>query len=591
MEAALPLMQREEADERLLTLERESTVFWWLRSTLSLRAVQDKLRNARLRISLVTCLSLFFWIGLFCLFYEGFRYLAGAPELVPTLFNAFFAALFAMLIFSSALILYSGLYRSPEAVFLLTQPVRAERIFVYKFQEAVWFSSWGFILMGSPMLVAYGIVAEAPWHYYVLLLPLVAVFVYVPCGLGAIACLLIVNWLPRVRVHALAITAIVLGGVAVWFGWSMLTESEFNLMTPRWFQEMSDRLRFTEQRLLPSWWLSAGLIEASRQTLRLEDTYTPWSQSLMFFLLLLANALFFHLLATSLAGRLYRVSYSRLQSEYIAVRKHKVSLVDRVVSGICAFLPVQTRVLLIKEFRLFRRDPVQWMQFLIFFGLLSLYFINIRRFTYNAQYSAMVGFLNLAVVGLILSTFTTRFIFPMVSLEGKRFWILGLLPLDRDTIMRAKFLFAAGGSFVPCSALILLSDLMLGITLQLIVVHQITCISLCLGLSAIAVGLGAMMPDLRETSPSKIAAGFGGTLNLVASALFIMFLVLLTAIPWHLRMADDTGVLRSIAGPVVQFLATDQGVLAGVLATVAAGLLATWWPLRAGMRAFRQMEF
>ena len=76
----------------------------------------------------------------------------------------------------------------------------------------------------------------------------------------------------------------------------------------------------------------------------------------------------------------------------------------------------------------------------------ALYFINIRRFTYHVNYSAMIGFLNLAVVGLILSTFTTRFIFPMISLEGRRFWILGLLPLDRDTILWSKFLFAAAGS-------------------------------------------------------------------------------------------------------------------------------------------------
>ena len=35
-------------------------------------------------------------------------------------------------------------------------------------------------------------------------------------------------------------------------------------MTPEWFQELFSRLRFTEQRLLPSWWLSTGLLEASR---------------------------------------------------------------------------------------------------------------------------------------------------------------------------------------------------------------------------------------------------------------------------------------------------------------------------------------
>ena len=73
----------------------------------------------------------------------------------------------------------------------------------------------------------------------------------------------------------------------------------------------------------------------------------------------------------------------------------------------------------------------------------------------------MVSFLNLSVVGLLLSTFTTRFIFPMISLEGRRFWILGLLPVRRETILWSKFFFAAGGSILPCSALVLLSDVML----------------------------------------------------------------------------------------------------------------------------------
>ena len=95
-------------------------------------------------------------------------------------------------------------------------------------------------------------------------------------------------------------------------------------------------------------------------------------------------------------------------------------------------LTPQMRLLIVKDLRLFRRDPVQWSQFMIFFGLLALYFANIRRFSYDVNYTAwvnMISFLNLAVVGLILSTFTTRFIFPMISLEGRRFWILGMLPV------------------------------------------------------------------------------------------------------------------------------------------------------------------
>ena len=109
---------------------------------------------------------------------------------------------------------------------------------------------------------------------------------------------------------------------------------------------------------------------------------------------------------------------------------------------------------------------MRWTQFLIFFGLLGLYFLNIRRFHYGEpldSWMTVIGFLNLGVVGLIQSTFTTRFIFPMISMEGRRFWILGTAPVDRDLILWGKLLFACAVSVLPCSVLILLSDFMLQI--------------------------------------------------------------------------------------------------------------------------------
>src|SRR5206468_5166712 len=138
---------------------------------------------------------------------------------------------------------------------------------------------------------------------------------------------------------------------------------------------------------------------------------------------------------------------------------------------------------LVKDFRLFRRDRVQWSQFLIPFGLLGLYFISIRRISYHPNYSAMIGFLNLAVVGLILSTFTTRFIFPMVSLEGRKFWILGLLPLHRDHILWGKFAFAAGGALISSELLVVLSDFMLRLDWSMILLHTMTLLILCMGLA------------------------------------------------------------------------------------------------------------
>jgi ABC-2 type transport system permease protein len=179
----------------------------------------------------------------------------------------------------------------------------------------------------------------------------------------------------------------------------------------------------------------------------------------------------------------------------------------------------------------------------------------------------------------------------MISLEGRRFWILGLLPVHRDQIVWSKFLFSFVGGVLPCSALVLLSDWMLGLRTPLLLVHEFCCIVLCLGLSGIAVGLGARMPELRESSPAKISSGFGGTLSLVISSLFIMLVVIVAALPTHLFL------LTNALGPTA---ATSQGILAWAagtggmavsLALVALlGLAATAVPLSMGLRAFRLLE-
>ena len=50
-------------------------------------------------------------------------------------------------------------------------------------------------------------------------------------------------------------------------------------------------------------------------------------------------------------------------------------------------------------------------------------------------------------------------------------------------------------------------------------------------LSGLAVGLGALFPNFQEDNPSKIVSGFGGTLCLVTSFIYISLFVALIAVP------------------------------------------------------------
>src|SRR5262249_42167843 len=125
------------------------------------------------------------------------------------------------------------------------------------------------------------------------------------------------------------------------------------------------------------------------------------------------------------------------------------------------------------------------------------------------------------------------------------------------------------------------SNLMLGVPWFIVTVHALTIAVLALGFSGLSVGLGACMPNFRESDPSKIAVGFGGTLNLVAGLGLLLLVISVMALPWHVAMAAGDFVLA----PRHWWL----GI--GVLFGLVIGALATVVPLRAGAWALRQMEF
>jgi ABC-2 type transport system permease protein len=577
----------------LITPEQEARAFWRVRGRVARTVVRQLLSLGRLRLSLVVALSAVLWLGVFEILHEGFLFLnktVQQPEtcdlMLQMVFVTFFGALLAMLWFSAGIILYGSLFQAHEVTLLLTLPARDARIFLHKFQEAVLFTGWGFLLLGSPMLLAYGAAAGAPWYYYAMLPAFMLAFTYIPVAGGGICCLLLVRYLPGARKFFSILAGAGLFILLFWGVWWLLLNREGNLLTPGWLQEMLGRLEFADCRLLPSWWLSTGLLEAGRGN---------WSEGLKFLALMIANALFCRQVAIWMSMRLYRPAYVALHTMAHAPRKARAGWLDRGLLRAMAPLPHAVRWMIVKDLRLFRRDAGQWSQFLIFFGLLIVYFVYTHPFSYDPQYAGwvnMVSLLNFAVVGLLMSTFTTRFIFPTISLEGRRFWFLGLLPLRRETILWSKFTFALLASLLPCSVLILVSDLMLRVSLLLVAVHQLTCLLLCLGLSGIAVGLGARLPNLREQSPARITAGFGGTLTLVLSTLYILLIVVLTALPCHLYLAAagtrESLLPRAAANWLWWLRLWNAG---GMIGGVVLGLAATILPLQIGLRAFRRLEF
>ena len=576
--------------KQLLDIPQENQLFRKLRRTLAWNIVTSTVHQSRFRFGLVLVLSIIFWAAVFCLFYDAFSFIDSMhAEVMSLLFNTFFSALMVMMTFSTGILMYGGLYRSGESSFLLTCPLRAETIHAHKFTEALWFSSWGFILLGSPMLIAYGIVRDAPWSFFVMIVPFIVTFVVIPASIGSILCMLVVAGLPRLRLHALSISFALVAAGIFWISWSTFSSTKSQLLTTAWFEETLSRLAMTEQVFLPSWWLASGLLDAALRGESPDLTNQSTREALKFLGLILANALLLSLIASWVARGTYRKGYSNLQAEVPIRKRRQLFWLDELLTRGGSHVGNPIRLLLVKDLQIFRRDVTQWSQFIIFFGLLGLYFYNLRSFNYSHVYASLIGHLNLAVVGLIFSTFTTRFVFPSISLEGRRFWILGLLPIDRDQIVWSKFFFSFAGGLIPCLGLILLSDSMLGLPWSTIFIHLMCSLALCAGLSGIAVGMGASIPNFRESSPAKIAAGFGGTLSLVLSAMFIILLVVTVGFTHHFNLLQQT-LGQVPLDTASQLLGSSGGQVVSLCIVIAGGLLATFLPLTLGIRAFRQLE-
>jgi len=571
---------------RLTTPGEAARAFRGLRFRLARGVVRGVLSGSRLRALMILFCSSVFWVGLFGLFFQGFHfvniYLDLVNTIVESVFSMFFLSLLVMLFFSTGILTYTGLFQSREAAFLLTTPASSDRIFAYKFAEAVGFSSWGFLLLGSPMMAAYGITVQAsPAFYGVFLLYLLS-FVLLAGGLGGVAALLVANFFPRRPKTVLGLGLAGLAAAAAALTVYLLRTPGEALSTD-WLGGMLQKLEWSQHPLWPSRWTSAGLIASAKG---------DWPTGLFYLRVLSGNALLAYLAAAVLARDLYRPGYSRVQGERSARRRSGWYWLDAAFHRAFAFLPRPIRLLILKDLRTFRRDPAQWSQFIIFFGLLAFYFVNIRRLSYDVQspyWRNLVSFLNLGVTALILSTFTSRFIFPMLSLEGRNFWVLGLLPLQREAILWGKFAFASGISLVATEALVVLSDLMLRMHPAMIALHVGMVAVLCFGLSGISVGLGARLPNLRESDPSKIAAGFGGTLNLLVSLVFIFTIVTALALPCHLYFAGgEAGEFGTVALSLGRF---RFWLTVAILASLVVGVVGTVAPLRIGIRAFQRMEF
>ena len=235
-------------------------------------------QHGGLRILTITLCSALIWGFVFLislagfLFFKNIRGFALTGEITGLVLDPLFFSLGILLVFSTGLILYSSLFAKAESGFLLCTPAAADQVFAYKYQGALAFSSWGFLLLGSPILIAYGIAADVPWYFHALLPLFFLGFVMLPSCVGALLCLLIVNYVPRHRKELFLTGGFLLLLAAGAWGYRMAHTARPENWNRDLTYHLKDQLALTQAPIVPSYWLCADCARRPGAILPIRDT-------------------------------------------------------------------------------------------------------------------------------------------------------------------------------------------------------------------------------------------------------------------------------------------------------------------------------
>jgi ABC-2 type transport system permease protein len=540
-----------------------------------------------LKISVVGTAGVLLWFGAYAAFaraffwlqHEGFskqppgEALSLAQILMARMLGVFALALFFMLIFSNVLIAFSTMYKAREVKFLLNSPIGVRTFFLARFVECVSFSSWASAYLGTPMLLAYGLTTGAHWSYYLAAILFYVPFVTIPAGIGSIVSLVLARVFPRLP--RVALVALAAGTLALFFVYLKRTLSAERLSEDTLVSMVLQATAQTQSPLLPSSWAAQGVLAAAGGDLRTAGFL--WA-------LLVANALMVVWLAAEAAHWLFLPGFSAiLGGDHARLHPLGRGPLGRLLR-VFDVLPDPMRALVAKDVRLFWRDPTQWTQFAIFFGIMAVYIANLGNRSLDLAgpaYRSWVASLNSGACALILASLTSRFVYPLISLEGFRFWILGLAPITRAQLVRQKFCLSVAMTTPFTLGLTALSCALLHVDAVHFAVSVYTIALANVSLAGLAVGLGSLYPNFEEDNPARIVSGMGGTLNFLLSVGYIALVIgsQMVILQWHvMRPEHDTRRFAMALGGVLVF---------NSLLSLAAALL----PLRLGLRNLIATEF
>ncbi len=490
------------------------------------------------RLAVVVLLGLLVWVGIAV---ASHWFLARVVAIEPIgvvmlrkLVDLVLLFVLSILTVSNLIAAFSTFFLADDLNALVARPVPANSLFLARWTENGLYASWMTVSFSAPFFLAAGLVMDAPLSYHLtwgIALPLLAT---IPTSLAVILAMVLGRVLSAQRTRQLLLVMATVVFTVLFVLFRQLEPERF--VDPDQRAPLLDVLGQVQSSPTP-WLPSAWAADA------LWAQLSPMSDAMGHPLWRLATGA---LALVFVAGWVFRgtfaAAFSRAQEGHGRMQGDRDRPTSRrSLATLAAALTARgghdtpARSLARKDRRVFVRDTTQWTQMLLLVALVAIYVVN---FSYirSAGDSGIIPphglhFINLSLGGFVAVAICVRFAFPAISLEGRAFWIVLRAPLPMLEVLQGKWRSLAVPLCGLASLLVSVTSVWLGSGLLLTTVAVVTIVPLTVGLTGLALGLGARFPRFHIDNAAKIATGLGGVLYMLGGLILLLAVVLLAVAP------------------------------------------------------------
>lgn len=487
------------------------------------------LRSGSYRQAFRSSLGLLFVLGMMALVYSvHLSFLLNlqrggnlSVNLVENLLRFFLLGFFILLLLSSMIVALSSLYFAEDVSVFLAAPVSMVQFYFAKLVEVSVASSWIFLLFAVPAAIAHYQALHLSPMFLVIAVLAVVPFLLIPASLAILLVTIFVNLIPPYRMRDLLIVFSFLLSCGLLFAGR--ASPEYFDTSERGTEEI---LRFLSAYHDPQPWWSPARWAADLLTAYCHNQLTP----VPVFLLLLLTTMcgtsglaylgldLFYRRGLSLAGK--STKHAQIRSSAFA------GWLARVLIPWSS----QYRAMMLKEIKMFVRDTTQALQLLMLLLLTFMYLYNFRSLRSTAQFThegyvwwqILLALANTAFGACVLAAVATRFVFPCVSLEGRAYYLLRATPLSLEQFLWFKFLTWLWPAIVLGLILLTSGTMAIQGTLETLGTTAAVSVVLCIGLTGLAVGIGAVYARFDWESTAQVTASFGSLVYMFLSLLLIV---------------------------------------------------------------------